>query len=85
MKFKPQKSRSLLLRKGKVNQSINFKLGGQRIPTVSEEPVKSWGHWFDESLKDINQVKETSRTLQDQSLSFTRKIQGLVPAAYIYY
>ena len=41
MKFKPKKSRSLSLRKGKVNQSINFMVGGQRIPTVSEEPVKS--------------------------------------------
>ena len=39
--------------------------GGQRIPTVSEEPVKSLGRWFDESLKDINQAKETSRTLQE--------------------
>ena len=43
-------------------QNINFKVGGQRIPTVSEEPVKSLVRWFDESLKDINQTK---RTLQD--------------------
>ena len=62
MKFKPKKCRSLLLRKGKVNQNINFKVGGQIIHTVSEELVKSLGRWFDESLKDINQAKETSRT-----------------------
>ena len=61
MKFKPKKSRSLVLRKGKVNQNINFMVGGQRIPTVSEEPVKSLGRWFDESLKDINQAKEIYR------------------------
>ena len=65
MKFKPKKSTSLWLRKGKMNQNINFKVGGQRIPTVSEERMKSLEHWFDESLKDINQVKETSRTLQE--------------------
>ena len=65
MKFKPQKSISLSLKKGKMNQNINFIVGGQRILTVSEEPVKSLGRWFDESLKDINQAKETSRTLQD--------------------
>ena len=65
MKFKPQKSRSLSLRKGKVNQNINFMVGGQRIPTVSEEPVKSLGRLFDESLKDINRAKETPRTLQE--------------------
>ena len=65
MKFKPKTSRNLSLRKGKVNQSINFNVSGQRISTESEEPVKSLGRWFDESLKDINQAKETSRTLQE--------------------
>ena len=40
-------------------------VGCQRIPTVSEELVKSLGHWFDESLNNINQAKETSRTLQE--------------------
>ncbi len=27
--------------------------------------MKILGHWFDEFLKDISQVKETSRTLQE--------------------
>ena len=40
-------------------------VGGQRISTVLEEPGKSLRHWFDESLKDINQVKETLRKLQE--------------------
>ena len=44
MKFKPQKSRSLSLRKGKVNLSINLKVGGQRTSIMSEELVKSLGH-----------------------------------------
>ena len=44
---------------------MNFKVCGQRILTMSEEPVKSLGHWFDESLKDINQAKEILRTLQE--------------------
>ena len=65
MKFKLKKSRSLLLRKGKVNQNINFMVGGQRILTETEETEKSSECWFDESLKDINQVKEISRTLQE--------------------
>ena len=57
MKFKPQKSRSLSLR--------YFEIGGQRIPTVSDLPVKSQVCWYDESMKDTNQVKETSKTLQE--------------------
>ena len=32
---------------------------------MSEELVKSLGCWFDESLKDINQAKETLRILQE--------------------
>ena len=72
MKFKPQKSRSLSLRKGKLNQNINFEIGGQRIPTVSDLPVKSLGRWYDESMKDTNQVKETSKTLQEGLLKINR-------------
>ena len=33
MKFKTQKSRSLSLRRGKLNQNVNFEIDGQRIPT----------------------------------------------------
>ena len=72
MKFKPQKSRSLSLRRGKLNQNVNFEIGGQRIPTVSDLPVKSLGRWYDESMKDTNQVKETSKTLQEGLLKIIR-------------
>ena len=60
MNFKPKKSRSLSLRRGKVSQHTHFHVGGQRIPTVSEEPVKSLGRWYDETLKDTRQRKETA-------------------------
>ena len=84
MKFKPKKSRSLLLKKRKVNQNINFMVGGQRISTVSEELVKSLGHWFDEFLKDINQVKETSRTLQEGLHKFDHcPLQGKFKVWYL--
>ena len=64
MKFKPSKSRSLSLRKGKVDESVRFQIGGQDIPKVSEEPVKSLGRWYDCSLKDTKQngyIKETAK------------------------
>ena len=44
--LKPAKSRSLSLtrkREGKVRRDVHFTVGGQRISTVSEEPVKSLG------------------------------------------
>ena len=43
MKFKPKKSRSLSLRKGKVAERVTFTVASQAIPTVTEEPVKSLG------------------------------------------
>ncbi|XP_076079229.1 uncharacterized protein LOC143049501 [Mytilus galloprovincialis] len=46
MKFKPSKSRSLIVRKGKV-QDETFELAGEKIPTVGEKPVKCLGKKFD--------------------------------------
>ena len=39
MKAKPKKSRSLSLVGGSVRE-IHFKIGGDKIPTVREKPVK---------------------------------------------
>ncbi|KAK3756348.1 hypothetical protein RRG08_038837 [Elysia crispata] len=43
VKFKPKKSRSLSVRKGKINATTTFTVTSQQIPTVSQEPVKSLG------------------------------------------
>ena len=59
MALKPVKSRSLSLTRGKVRSDVYFTVGGQHIPTVSEEPVKSLGRVFDELLCDKNQEAAT--------------------------
>ena len=47
------------------------------IPIVSDLPVKSLGRWYDGSMKDTNQVKETSKTLQEGLLKIDRcPLQG---------
>ena len=51
MSFKPKKSRSLSISKGKTYKAT-FMVSGQVIPTVIEEPVKSLGRVYDDSLKD---------------------------------
>ena len=56
MKFKPKKSRSLVLSKGKVDEDFHFYLHEQPIPSVSEEPVKSLGSWYTKDLRDISHV-----------------------------
>ena len=62
MQFKPKKSRSLSLRRGKVDDSVKFRIANQTIPTVSEEPVKSLGRWYDATLKDTKRGDETKAT-----------------------
>ena len=43
LNFKPKKSRSLSVRKGKVDAATAFAIANTQIPTVSEEPVNSLG------------------------------------------
>ncbi len=46
MDFKPAKSHSLVIKKGKVTDEFRFSLGGVQIPLVSKKPVKSLGKFF---------------------------------------
>ncbi|GFO30697.1 reverse transcriptase [Plakobranchus ocellatus] len=59
MEFKPKKSRSLSIRRGKVDEATTFTLAEQQIPTVSHEPIKSLGIWYDSSMKDTMRGSET--------------------------
>ena len=63
MSFKPAKSRSLVLKKGRVADNFHFTLRGTRIPTVTEKPVKSLGKIFDSSLKDAAAVQQAKSDL----------------------
>jgi len=54
--FKPVKSRSLVLKKGKTTDKFRFALGSTQIPSITEKPVKRLGKVFDCSFRDsINQ------------------------------
>ena len=53
MKFKPKKSRSLVLLKGNIDEDFHFYLHEQPIPSISEEPVK---RWYTKDLRDISHV-----------------------------
>ncbi|GFN84901.1 reverse transcriptase [Plakobranchus ocellatus] len=54
-----KKSRSLSIRRGKVDETTTFTVAEQQIPTVSQEPVKSLGRWYDSSMKDTRRRAET--------------------------
>lgn len=66
MAFKPAKSRSLVLRKGRVEDEYCFHLDGALIPSVSEKPIKSLGKIFDGTLRD------TTLPLSGQGKNSTR-------------
>ncbi|XP_053332775.1 uncharacterized protein LOC128506382 [Clarias gariepinus] len=63
MHFKPSKSRSMVLKKGKVDDKFRFYIKGIAIPTISEKPVKSLGKVFDSSLKDSSSIQSTCAEL----------------------
>ncbi|KAK3723335.1 hypothetical protein RRG08_059125 [Elysia crispata] len=58
LKFKPKKPRSLSVRKGKIDATTTFTVANQQIPTVSQEPVKSLGRWYDSSMKNTKRGLE---------------------------
>ena len=74
MKFKPQKSRSLSLSKGKVNPKVVFTIAEERIPTVSEKPVKSLGRVYDAAMKDTAQVVDVKRKTQEDLEKIDRSV-----------
>ncbi|KAI8516566.1 hypothetical protein Bbelb_051470 [Branchiostoma belcheri] len=64
MKFKTKKSRSLVLKQGRLCD-YNFALGGEKIPSIQEQPVKSLGRWYTEDLKDTKRVQETANLISE--------------------
>lgn len=57
MRFKPAKSRSLVLKKGKL-QDRNIRIRGKITPTIMEMQVKSLGKWF---RNLFNAIKSTNK------------------------
>ncbi|GFO10260.1 reverse transcriptase [Plakobranchus ocellatus] len=77
MEFKPKKSRSLSIRRGKVDESTTFTVAEPQIPTVSQEPVKSLGRWYDSSMKDTRRRAETFELASESLLAFKKcALQG---------
>ena len=63
MSFKPAKSRSLVLKKGRVADQFCFAIGGTPIPMVIEKPTKSLGKIFNSSLRDTDALQQTKSNL----------------------
>ena len=64
MAFKPKKSRSLSLVKGRAAQT-RFHIAGEQIPTLQEQPVKSLGRWYSHPLTDKHRGSEVQQLVTE--------------------
>lgn len=71
MRFKPSKSRSISIVAGKITKQ-RFHIGETPIPLVSEQPVKSLGRWYSDSLSDVEQYSQ----IRDQAVKGLLAIDG---------
>ncbi|KAL1278284.1 hypothetical protein QQF64_024957 [Cirrhinus molitorella] len=62
MQFKPSKSRSISIVKGKLTGE-RFYISEEPIPTVLEKPIKSLGRWYNADLKDMQQLEQIRQDL----------------------
>ena len=60
------------VRKGKIDATTIFTVASQQIPTVSQEPVKSLGRWYDSSMKDTKRGLETVKLAAEGLLAINR-------------
>ena len=72
MNFKPEKSRSLSVRKGKIDAAATFTEANKQITTVSEEPFKSLGRWYYSSMKDTKRGQKTAELASEGLLAINR-------------
>ena len=72
MNIKPKKSPSLSATKGKTDAATSFTMAKKQIPSVSEEPVKSLGRWYDSSRKDAKRGHETEELATESLLAINR-------------
>lgn len=63
MSFKPAKFRSLVLKRGKVDDTLPFNNRWITIPTITEKQVKS--KVFDSTLRNTTSVRSTCIHLEN--------------------
>ncbi|KAF4113666.1 hypothetical protein G5714_006211 [Onychostoma macrolepis] len=73
MKIKPNKLRSISIVKGQL-KNVKFCIGDDPIPTVSEQPVKSLGRWYNASLRDKDQVQQVRQDITNSLENINRTL-----------
>ncbi|GFR79769.1 reverse transcriptase [Elysia marginata] len=77
MKLKPKKSRSLSIRKGKIEEAVVSTVAERQISTISQESVKRHGRLYDSSMKDTRRGFKTVQFASEGLLAINKcGIQG---------
>ena len=63
IKLNAKKSRSLVIKRGKIDNGNRFRISGEVIPSISESPIKYLGKVYDDTLKDIANTRNTKAQL----------------------
>ncbi len=65
MVFKPKKSRSLVIQKGKTTGRFQLLVQGEVIPNIQGNPIKCLGKWYDDSPSDKNSISNTGKQVEE--------------------
>ena len=79
MKIKPSKSRSLSLRRGVRNDNAIFAIGGEKIPLLSEQQIKSLGRQYTTELSNKQMRRTVVKQLTD---GLAKTDQSHLPGKY---
>lgn len=72
MKIKPSKSQRLSIRKGMRDDRTVFSAGGEKIPLLAEQPIRSLGREYTSELSD----RQIGRVIQKQLREGLMKINS---------
>ena len=73
--FKPKKSRTILIKKGRLTEQFHLFIQGNVIPLVRDDPIICLRKLFDDSLKDERNVSNIKTPRKDRLNKITS--QGL--------
>lgn len=65
MVFKPKKSRSLVIQKGKTTRRFELLVQGEVIPNIQGNPIRCLGKWYDDSMSDKNSISNTGKQVEE--------------------
>ena len=84
MKLKPQKSRSLVIRKGKSIDEQPFKVGEEIIPSIQKEPLKTLGRIYNSSVTDKTAREDLRKKIIDLVQKLDKSLLTGIMKVWVY-